>query len=416
MSATFNTLVTIEGTDRYTLLPVPCGSSIRQLLASVRLSENEPNLAHVWYKGAELCLDEPIDNYWNDGIPFSFTIAAVPPPPPCETVKQPPMQISVQCDRWHCQLVDVEPTDRIIDIKKKIEETYTFWHEEYRLFFGDTYLEDEKVPRDYSIEDGAYLRVIRRQKEELPLRSATTLTMPIFVRLPRGKEVFLTVKKTELIEDVKSHYQAKTGTPREGQLLFCRGMLLQDGHTLLDYRISDWAELLVMHYPLRLGPSGQIEFDDIEIVIETRTGSLFPLKVNPTARIRDVKAQIQVREDIPANGQYLVLLGEILQDEPTVIDYKIQNHDRIYAIPSRNAATGNLVIAVPMGPGKIVTYTVSQTDKIAYLLTLLRIEAGVPMHLGSLVFEGRMVDPEATFQDYPTTFLPTFHFVVRLRG
>ena len=59
----------------------------------------------------------------------------------------------------------------------------------------------------------------------------------IFVKLPNGEKINLTVHPEDSISTVKARIETQAGVPVEQQTLVFLGKLLEDGLTLKDYKI-----------------------------------------------------------------------------------------------------------------------------------------------------------------------------------
>jgi ubiquitin C len=352
---------------------VPCSYSIRQFLDVERVRDD----------------DSPRDN-----LPFSFTIGDLWPQFPILCPSEPPvgvkqgsMRIYVHCECGEIMPLDVEPTDRIIDVKAKFPS-----FDSYRLFFGFTYLEDDRTLRDYSIAADAWLLRFRRFKEPSPPRIADASSIALFVRSPGPRELLITAKRNGLVEDVKSQFHAKTGISRDEQFLFYRDALLQNGNTLDSYNIRDWSELFVEHRNL----SGKVAFHEMDILVRTRTRKQFPVRVNPKGRIQDLKGQIEGKEGIPSSEQRLLRGQRLLEDEHTFFYYEIKNHDMISLI---QPGSGEMMIYVTFN-GMMITVRVNRTDQVDYLKALVRCETGVPLHSAEFTRMGRILENGCTLGHY----------------
>jgi ubiquitin C len=149
------------------------------------------------------------------------------------------MQIFVKTISGKSIMVEVEPTDRIQDLKAKVEDKEGIPAEQQRLIFAGKQLEDGNTLEDYSIQKDSTLHLVLR------LRGG----MQIFVKTLVGTCITLGVEETDKIEDLKGKIQDKEGIPVDRQRLIFAGKQLEDGNTLQDYSIQNDSTL---HLVLRV--------------------------------------------------------------------------------------------------------------------------------------------------------------------
>ncbi|KAI3633836.1 hypothetical protein MIR68_007231 [Amoeboaphelidium protococcarum] len=56
--------------------------------------------------------------------------------------------------------IDVEPADKIVRIKERIEEKEAIPPQQQRLIFGGKQMSDDKTAKDYGVEGGSVLHLV----------------------------------------------------------------------------------------------------------------------------------------------------------------------------------------------------------------------------------------------------------------
>lgn len=136
------------------------------------------------------------------------------------------MQISIKTSTGKTIPLDIEPSNRIDDVKAKIQDKEGIPADQQRLAF---ILDNSRYTlSDYNVRKDAILHLIP------PVLECTR----IFVKTMTGKMLVLEVTPTDTIYNVKKKLQSQEFIPTEVQDLFLAGQSLEDGRTLSNYNIQ----------------------------------------------------------------------------------------------------------------------------------------------------------------------------------
>lgn len=179
------------------------------------------------------------------------------------------MQIFVKPPVGKHFILEVEPTDRIEDVKTKIQDAVGIPPDQQNLMFAGKMLEEGKTLQDYSIQKDATLHLILREREDEETLTITyvsapsyTVTIPPTVELGKSMTVSaedVRVKKGQQVEVVL------TGTSGEDNAFALKS---QEG-ALISYTVQkDGNPVKINDTVLTVNPetasSGQVSLSFLE--------------------------------------------------------------------------------------------------------------------------------------------------------
>ena len=147
--------------------------------------------------------------------------------------------------------------------------------------------------------------------------------MQIFLLIEQGRTVTLLVEENDKISDIKKKIEKIHGIPQYRQILTINCQTLQDNKTLSYYKIKNKYTL-----GLCLGPPK----GTMKIFIKTLKNIIFPLDVEYTNTIQNLKDKIYEKEAFPQESQRLVYEGKSLESDRTLYDYNIKKRKTIHLL------------------------------------------------------------------------------------
>ena len=263
--------------------------------------------------------------------------------------------------------VMVDPTNKLIDIKKELEEESGLPANNQKLFMnGEELADDNKTAEDYGIEAGSELDLEPKR-------------IKVSVETPDGKKHEVEIKPSDTTDDLKDKIAEQTGMPPEQQVLKFNGKELpNDASTVKDMGIRDGDEI-------------KVEESTVPITVTDMDGEKIQVMVDPTNSMGDIKKQLEAETGVPADNQRLFMNGNELDDDnKTAKDYGIKNGSELDLEPKK------IKVSVETPDGKTHEVEVKPSDTSDDIKAAITAETGMPAETQVVKFNGEELPNDGT--------------------
>jgi ubiquitin C len=205
------------------------------------------------------------------------------------------------------------------------------------------------------------------------LRTATGVTAPVEVSIDNNVSVLQNL--AHIHSRIPPHLQSLRydGTP-------------MDNHKRIGY------------YSIPNNAIIDIELRDYELMvfIKTLTGQTITVRVTPRDTVGDVKQKIFEQEGIPVDRQRMIFVGEQLNDNHRLLDYRIEHESAVHLVFRSGLC---FQVFVRTANGRTMVFECQPTTTIERIKDRVRNHEGLHTDIQQLSYEGRVLENQSTLQE-----------------
>jgi len=225
--------------------------------------------------------------------------------------------------------------------------------------------------------------------------------MKVFIMNFTGDTIYVEVKLSDTVEELKKKIHEKINIPPEQQRLIFNGDQLDDDQELSYYNIKNGS---MIHLIICLSSS-------INVQVKCPSGKIITLKAEPSDKIKDLKSKIEEKENIPSDHQCLIIDGDQLEDDRKISDYNIKNKSMLQLISNYS---DSIQVQVKSYIGKTITINIKLSDTVKILKKKIEEKEGTQQSI--LLFCGKELEDKNTLQYYNIQRNSTITSVGRFLG
>ena len=280
--------------------------------------------------------------------------------------------------------LEVEPSDTIENVKRKIQDKEGIPPSQQHLIFRRQELKDHQTLDEYKVTDKSSVHL--RLEDELD-------RILINVEFSTGRKIFINVSPKDDFESVRKIIYDREGIPVDKQRLSFADKEVVDDHLPL----SEYHNEIELSLQLDV----KQQKNEFLLHVKTPTGKT-KIKVEAVSgdTIHDVKRKIMEEIGIPPHQQLLMFNSQEIEDERRTLESYDINSDSIIELVIRRTNSNERHIYVKMPNGIRIVVDVSLEDTIADVKEKIKELIGTPVDKQLITFGDTKLEGDNKLSDF----------------
>ena len=294
------------------------------------------------------------------------------------------MQIFIKTLTGKTITLEVEPSDTIKKVKRKIQDKEGIPPSQQHLIFRRQELKDHQTLDEYKVTNKSSVHL--RLEDELD-------RMLINVEFSTGRKIFINASPKDDFESVRKMIYDREGIPVDQQRLSFASREVVDDHLPL----SEY------HNEIELSLQLDVKQQNNEFLLHVKTpAGKTKIKVEAVSgdTIHDVKRKIMEEIGIPPHQQLLMFNSQAIEDERRTLESYDINSDSIIELVFRRTHGNERHIYVKMQNGIRIVVDVSPEDTIADVKEKVKEMIGTPVDKQLITFGDTKLEGDKKLSDF----------------
>ena len=294
------------------------------------------------------------------------------------------MQIFIKTLTGKTITLEVEPSDTIKKVKRKIQDKEGIPPNQQHLIFKRQELKETQTLDEYKVTDKSSVHL--RLEDELD-------RMLINVEFSTGRKIFINASPKDDFESVRKMIYDREGIPVDQQRLSFASKEVVDDH----FPLSEY------HNEMELSLQLDVKQQKNEFLLHVKTpAGKTKIKVEAVSgdTIQDVKRKIMEEIGIPPHQQLLMFNSQEIEDERRTLESYDINSDSIIELVIRRTHGDERHIYVKMQNGIRIVVDVSPEDTIADVKEKVKEMIGTPVDKQLITFGDTKLEGDNKLSDF----------------